>query len=906
MSRNHPQQSAAKLGAPAGAAKGQLLPEEAGRVREMIAGRHSKAALQSAKDLHKRNATAESESLLVEAYRARIEDLIRLKMTVEAKALIAIVRQRFPAAAPQLKDLEEELCVLDGRLDAIVEPLGDPALAPEERERVEDFVRRRMDDLSALAQVASLPAEHPLRNAASALMVAFQAVTEGPIDDLPELAQIPRRSPLASWKALVWAISCYYREQDAACRKWLAAISRDSIPARLIRPLTAMLGESSLDSFNPAERRLIAAAGDRGVALRSSLAMLEAAFATSEIQPILNAVRAFSVASIHIDAALRERLRQHIAVRCMLQQIPRQAVDKAMGGPPKLDAHFHRLLARSLEEERYPESRAEAVIVWEVFRRAAIDEKWFVAGGLEDGVLSLHLAETVSRLPPDLVAEMDRRVASFDKANPGATTGGLPLPETLYERACRADPSKEGFEAWLRWAKKQQDGKVADNVAERWRQERPGEIGPLLHLMESAETRNSLKKALTYLEEAEELDRLNPVVRRAKLRLRISAALRHLGERKTRLVRGDIEHLLAAQDLGSGDTAALVAALRWCCGVVDKDTVSQDKYENELVDLVGPVAAFLLSSAFIGALPRRTNNPIRPLDVKRTKPEDLLAGVLRACSLSDRVGLSVPLRFPWTCNLLGALQRPHGSVDVAQLLVLGEAALHDSVDDLAYAVSGAAWALGDANAQSLFLRARSFPVWVDVRREACLRASLELARSERDTELTGKILDDLGRWFGPNTATIPLPSELLTVILEEEMKLKKFPTARREDQPRYAEQLASLDQGPCDCPECRSKRGKRVEDWEEEEEEFDISVAMASMLDLLPSEQKENILRSLERGEDPLKVLDQIDAAFRKMSPGSESRASKRKPLRQKASHKGDKKRKDTVLEESPQQSSLF
>ena len=248
-----------------GGGNGHLPSEAFERVRELIAGRHSKAALQLAKDLHKRENTAESENLLVEAYRVRSEDLIKSGMTVEAKALLAIVRERFPKAIPGLAEIEQELCVLDGRLDGVVGPLGNPELAEVERERIETTIRQRIHDLPALASVPSLLQEHPLRIAASALTTALQAVTGGPADDdLLTLPQVARRSPLASWKGLVRAIACYYRHEDSECRKWLGAISGDSVPARLIPALTAMLEGRTDGPFSPAESRLIAAAGDRG------------------------------------------------------------------------------------------------------------------------------------------------------------------------------------------------------------------------------------------------------------------------------------------------------------------------------------------------------------------------------------------------------------------------------------------------------------------------------------------------------------------------------------------------------------------------------------------------------------------------------------------------------------------
>ena len=44
-----------------------LLPEEIERVQELIADRHSKSALQLARDFHKSCSTGESEALLIDA-----------------------------------------------------------------------------------------------------------------------------------------------------------------------------------------------------------------------------------------------------------------------------------------------------------------------------------------------------------------------------------------------------------------------------------------------------------------------------------------------------------------------------------------------------------------------------------------------------------------------------------------------------------------------------------------------------------------------------------------------------------------------------------------------------------------------------------------------------------------------
>jgi hypothetical protein len=894
-----------------------LLPEDAARVRELIAGRHSKAALQVAKDLHKRAATSDSETLLVDAYRARIEDLTRLRMTVEAKALLAIARERFAAAVSRWEDLEQELCVLDGRLDGIVGPLRNPGLSVDERARIETFIRQRVDDLPALAAVSSLPPEHSLRVAASALAAAFQAVTAGNLDDeLMTLPQVSRRSPLAPWKVLVRAIACYYRHEDAECREWLVAIPEDAVPARLIPAMSAMLGTKCEVRFTATETALIEAAGDHGAALRSSVAMLETAFAARKKQPILDGVRAVAATSIGLEPALRERLRQHVAVRCVAQHMPRRAADSALGGSPRLDASYYRLLARSLEELRYEESSAEAVIVWEEFRRAAIRENWFAAGELEDGVLSLHMAEMVEKLPPDVLADMHSGEVLSHRRDRGRSREGPPSPEMLFERACQADASTEAFEAWLRWAKKQQNEKVADEVGECWRKARPGDIQPLLHLMESAEKRNALKKSLKYLEEAERLDGLNPAVRRAKARLLVSSAVRHLRQGQSHLIPAEIEQLLTVPEVRPGDVAALAAALHWCRAAIERNTAAQHEWETKLVRSIGPVAAHLMGSALAMAAQWRSHLSVSPLDARHT-PEELVAGAVRACMLGDWVGLSIPLPFAWTAELIEALKQPVISVDATQLVALGETALKDSARELAYAISSAGLSLRAANARFLFLRARALPAWTEIRRVGCLAAAGELARRERDMELAGRILDRLNGRLRLSTQSDALSAELVDVIVEEELKFRKYPAVPRDDQPRYAAQLTSVTAPGCDCPKCRAKRGEPIDDWDDEDEEeawddeeddFDdplqgMPAVLAAILEALSSAERRRVLRVIEAG-DPIKVLDMIDQVINKTSPGSAAPKSRWKPPKAAESKRG--KQAIPAPDQSPTQGRLF
>src|SRR5260370_6741444 len=156
--------------------QGALPAVEALHARELIAGQHSKAAVEVAKELHKRYATPESDSLLIEAYESRIRNLLKQGMSREAKALLNLVGERFPAARNRLEEIQFEVSTGEGNLADLVGALQDANLAPMVREKIETAIRQRVYDLPALANASSLPPPHPLRAGAPAVFAAMQAV----------------------------------------------------------------------------------------------------------------------------------------------------------------------------------------------------------------------------------------------------------------------------------------------------------------------------------------------------------------------------------------------------------------------------------------------------------------------------------------------------------------------------------------------------------------------------------------------------------------------------------------------------------------------------------------------------------------------------------------------------------
>lgn len=816
------------------------VEEMTGRVRELIAAGHSKAALQAAKDLHKTQSTESSQTLLVDAYRARIEDLLKLKMGMEARTLLKIVIERFPSAAPSLGELEWRTQAAAGNLDSIVAPLADPDLASNQHERIEQFLLQGVDNLAALASVPSLPAGHALRVAAAALDTALRLVTSGPVEDEAlALTEVSRRSPLASWKALIRAIAAFYRQRDEESKKWLSAIAPGSVPARVVPALTSMMdGMVGENRLTPAGARLTALASDPAAALGRSLAELDTAFNTGGKQSILGALQGFSRIRASCEPGLRKLLCAHIWARCVLHGIPIQQAQAAVGGAVERDAYSLRLLARALDEMRSEETSAEAVMVWELFREAAIREKWFARGGLEDGVLALHQAEVTARLSPEIVEDLEGyRPSPITEGKPARAK--LPTPQEFYQRAGDADPCAEVFQSWLGWASRSRGWKAADEVALRWRKVCPREVLPLVHLMKSAELRKAWHKALGYLDQAEQLDRLDPEVRRTKFRLLVASALRHLEQHKFHLVSGEAERLLALEEVYPGDAKALVAALLWCCAAVDREKDSIAQRKDDLDQLVGQAAANLLLSAVVRAGPAK-RLPVPSIDLRHTSPSDLLAGVARACLLGSRAGIDVLVPLAWGDRMIAVLERGASALDAAQLLVLGEAALAAPNRKLAYAASSAGLAAGTSNAKFLFLRAQALPAGLMVRQEGCLLAALGLARIERDVELAGKILDWTSRdsrtygWFPESVGEMAIEtisSEVIGKIREEELRLNKFPVYG-DRLPGYARLLPNSDYA----------------DEDEDSEDDDIF----DMLDVTPEgvlNELGRLLKSLPRSE---------------------------------------------------------
>src|SRR5271157_276843 len=850
-----------------GGGKSETAPPatEAVRIRELIAGQHSKTAVEVAKELYKRHATAESEGLLIAAYEARIRDLLKQGMSVEARSLLNLVGERFPSARGRLKEIQFEMCAGEDNLDELVAPLQDPNLAPAIREKIETAIRQRVHDLSALAQASSLPPPHPLREGAVALLAALQAVTRERVEEaVVLLPQVSRRSPLASWKALVNAIASFYRGEDESCKKWLEAIAPDSVPARLILPIQAMLGTAPVFVFSSATLKLMSSVVSGREVLRATLACLEQAMEEGNKKLILDKAREAVNLCRQCCPDVTEKLRQHIAIRCMLLNF---AVEPVCGviGKPREDAYWWRLMACGFEKVKADiEQQGQSVLLWEKFRQQALKEKWFVANSLEDGVLSFHMAQIVERIPADFTDMwIENHPGGSYRSSPNGMLSpvGLLSPGNLYERACRADPNLEAFQKWLNWAKKQRDWRAPDRVADLWRQARCQDVEPLLWLMESTENRGAYQKALKFLEEAEQLDGLNPEVRKAKLRLLVAGVLRHFRQRKAHLAAQGIDRIRALPETLDGNLTPVISALRLVYAALGKDFDAVKKHKAEMEEQIGSVAAaYVLQRGLVDASVLAYGDALlQPLEMNSLDGTSLLTGVSKAFALGNLVGVPLTIPEKWEDHLSTALMHPTLPLDIAQMLVIGEAALRNQAPKLAFAVSVAGMARGGADSRFLLLRARALPLWATERRYHCLCVALELGRRERNTELAGRVLDQLRdhptNMFGPDDFLdevaydgFSVKPELLTEVLDEGRKEKQFPIARRDALPSYVREREMEERDS-------AKSRRRQDDFDEQEIDEEDFAELEELMEVLPPEFVSQVLGALARGENPEQIM---------------------------------------------------
>lgn len=795
----------------------------------------SKAALEKAKQLHKELASEESQSLLIDAYAARIRGMLAKDMTVEAKALADLVISRFPEAADRIGCVQRGLAAQTGDMAVLAKPLVDPNVTGQERKEAEQAIRRGLVDLSALAGCSVLPSDHRLRKAAASLDGAFAAVTSGPVEEASiGLADVSHRSPLAAWKSLIRAIWHLYHNRDADCRRFLEILGEDAVPSRAAAVVRSVLEESWDEHLTHAGRSLVGRISGPRIELRMALRALDEAFARRDLRGLYRQIHEAVSLCERTCPQILTRLKQHISVKASMAHCPPERVIAAMGGPPVHNAYFLRLFARGIETTG---DHFGACVLWERFRNAAVREGLFAADAQQNALLYMHMAELLRRVPPEDLEQLqdeylDGLSADDDfydedgyrasRRPPEQPDTSFLFPDRLYQRACAIRSDAEIYRQWLDHAQSAQwPNRKPDDIASRWSAAFPQDRRPLLHLAQSAEQRNAFDKALKYIERAERLGGVDPKVKRARLRLLVAKAVRHLKQRKLHLVDKDFAQIEQLPQATEKDRPAFLVSLRWVHAMLGDDSVEAARLHSQVQNLLGSeVAAHVLLASVARECEyasTETDNLVKQLSAFRGKE---IAGVIvRTCPIGRDMNIKVLLSAKWESLLKKWFKRSDCGLDEAGLLTMAGAALTADWREVAYYCSGHGLRHnGSAQARFMLLRGRSLPDSADARRQKCFSAALGLAKRVRDMDLVAEITEavraDLAPWeswgpFGPGVVDLNdsgVNREDFRRAIEDELRQSAYP--KESWSPFFGKGRRKESVRECQCPSCRRARGE--------------------------------------------------------------------------------------------------
>ena len=778
-------------------------------VKQLIANGKSRTALERAKDFHKSQHTSGSEELLMDAYAARVQSLLDLNLSLEAKSLIDIVRERFPAHQQRFASLRASASAHGGELTELLAPLQDPQLSPERRAEIDRIVQTQLTDLSALAACPTLPPENSLRQAARAIDIAFNLVTSGPVtDEQIALPEVSHRSPLAPWKVLIRAIACFHRGESQQCQEQLAAIKPDSVPARLIPALKAMLGLPAPGTLGGAATALAAAAVVSYSGLRRALAEVDRGFAEG-LHPgtLYKAARTAAEECRRSAPDLLVRLKQLVFIRGGLAGLEDGRLATALGGAPHLDAEFLRMFARVLEQASDPNDLAQACEVWESFREHAVGERWFPAEGVETAAIYLRMAGIVGKLPPPMLRQIQKpgRSARTSLALTGERDRYFVFPEKLYARACALDPHSQSFSPWITWAARQ-SAQAAEAVAGQWHQALPGSLEPILHLLEATAKRNAFPTALAYLEKAERIDAVHPVVRTARLQLLTASALRHVEQKKPHLATQKLALLAQLPQIRQGDRPALLPALRHLIALKSDDAPAAADALGEVEALLGGTMPGGLLVSGLASITRQLESAGMPL-LRDLTAEQRLAipeGLAKAAALARDLDLT-KFKFPviYLGEAASKFEKVRHTLSLSQVLSLAELGLATGHPQLTWSASGTGLERGGPlEAQFMLLRAKAIPRMHAPRLRILASAAAALGRLHGQPDVVEDALKLVRTPFDDDA--VALTTEQAREIVRRELASPAFPALYRQG-PDYSD---LLPEEVCQCPDCRRARGE--------------------------------------------------------------------------------------------------
>lgn len=367
--------------------------------RELAKG-NIKGALKDAKQCYRVQPSPECRRLLERAYASRVEQLHKMKMAAEARAVLADLLELKPTSDEVQRQLPRlQMLVGDSRINPTEMLQRDPSLLVE----VADAAL--LDPQTVPPDIEGLPGQ------VQQVRQALAAVERGDDEAAAQLLrEIPRNAPLADWKLLVRGLSAFYQSDRARAAENWRRLDPKRPAWRIAATLQAAAGEPLEDDVrrSVAQPLIQLQAWSQSESLLSALTRLSEHWQTGDWRQFLQELRRLRQRCQKSHPELLDSLVDMTWKRAVREEDEELLEELAQCVPaPAIDPGWDR--AQALMEESLKEDFSYTVECWGAFAdslesgRLRPDERPIARGLVHLRLARLHisLADDYLRTDPE-------------------------------------------------------------------------------------------------------------------------------------------------------------------------------------------------------------------------------------------------------------------------------------------------------------------------------------------------------------------------------------------------------------------------------------------------------------------------------------------------------------------------
>jgi len=437
----------------------------------------------------------------------------------------------------------------------------------------------------AVAETPVLDVHHPLREHAGIIARALEQVTSGHTEEttVAPLAKIPRSSPFAPFVLGIRAIHALYQGDTERARMLVTRINPRSPAVKLGNGVRALSGER-FPMASKALRRLSAIAAAQG-SLQGRLGRLDQTYGKKNPSYARKMTAEFLQDVEGSQAHLCRRVREEVARRWFENEWPLEDLETLLPDDGAEALRFLALGCDSHPDVSIPfwldyHAKAQltdpdrALILRHVAQQAqrspsycsdcgVLHSRRHSASEAMETLRHQALIEGLNDKNYELLEMLEELTNSFQSLEEEEDKpSGEISPMALLNAARDLDPKPEVFVLQLDFLEDRRN--TTDELTTlltAWHAQHPSDVRPLLRLADLASQRNASRQAVSWIEQAEAADPLNPDVRRKKLQLLLVSALRRLKSKKHHLVRKDLETMKALERTEDVARQGVIAAI---------------------------------------------------------------------------------------------------------------------------------------------------------------------------------------------------------------------------------------------------------------------------------------------------------------------------------------------------------